>query len=285
MPINSAAAGCVVEPYNVDVDVRKCLAYAAGMGETADIYFDDARPGGIVAPPAMVVSLEWPASRDVKTTPEFGGTPEERRRGVHAVQDTQFHRMMRPGDRVHVSGRLVAIKRIKPGALTVTRVDLATADGERIATTYTTGINRGVDVEGEDRVLEEAPAWPDESPAGEWTETAIPIAREMPHVYTECADIWNPIHTEREVALAAGLPDIILHGTATWALALREVVADLLEGDPARLARFTGRFTGMVIPGTDITVRHAATSKGACYEVLAADGSKAISGGRALFRD
>ena len=285
MPINAAATGSLVEPYDVDIDARNCLAYAAGMGETSDVFFDDARPGGIVAPPAMVVSLEWPASRDVRAGEAFGGTPEERQRGVHAVQDTQFHRMMRPGDRVHVSGRLVAIKRIKPGALTVARIDLATAEGEPVSTTYTTGINRDVDVIGEDRVLEDAPDWPEDSAPGEWIETVIPIARELPHVYTECADIWNPIHTEREVALAAGLPDIILHGTATWALAVREVVADRLGGDPARLARFTGRFTGMVIPGTDITVRHAASGRGAVYEVIAADGSKAISAGRALFRD
>lgn len=285
MPINAAATGNPVEPYEIDIDVRKCLAYAAGMGELADIYFDDARPGGIVAPPAMVVSLEWPASRDVRTTAAFGGTPEERQRGVHAVQDTQFHRPIRPGDRIHVSGRLVAIRKIKPGALTVTRIDLATADGEPVATTYTTGINRDVDVNGDDSVFEEPPNWPEDTPPNDWTETDIPVARAMPHVYTETADIWNPIHTEREVALAAGLPDIILHGTATWALAVREVVAARLGGDPARLARFTGRFTGMVIPGTDITVRHASTNKGAVYEVIAADGSKAISAGRALFRD
>lgn len=284
MPIRSAAVGCPVEPYNVDVDVRKCLAYAAGMGETADVYFDDARPEGIIAPPAMVVSLEWPASRDIRTTPEFGATPEESRRGVHAVQDTQFHRPLRPGERIRVTGQMVAVRRIKPGALTMTRIDLLTAAGDPVATTYTTGISRGVAVEGEDRVIEEPPAWADDTVVGEWTETVIPIARELPHVYTECADIWNPIHTEREVALAAGLPDIILHGTATWALAVREVIADQLGGMPERLARFTGRFTGMVIPGTEITVRHAMTDSGARYEVIAADGSKAISDGRALFR-
>lgn len=284
MPIRSAAAGCPVEPYDVDVDVRKCLAYAAGMGETADIYFDDARPEGIIAPPAMVVSLEWPASRDIRTTPEFGATPEESRRGVHAVQDTQFFRPIRPGERIQVSGQIVAIRRIKPGALTMTRIDLSTVAGDPVATTYTTGISRDVAVEGEDRVIEEPPAWDDDTVAGEWTETIIPISRELPHIYTECADIWNPIHTEREVALAAGLPDIILHGTATWALAVREVIANRLSRDPERLARFTGRFTGMVIPGTDITVRHAITDKGARYEVIASDGSKAISDGRALFR-
>lgn len=120
---------------------------------------------------------------------------------------------------------------------------------------------------------------------GDWTETVIPISRELPHVYTECADIWNPIHTERAVALAAGLPDIVLHGTCTWALAVREIVADLLGGDPEGLERFSGRFTGMIFPGSDIIVRYAATDTGARYEVIAADGSIAISDGRALFRN
>jgi hypothetical protein len=67
MPIHSGAAGCDIEPYGVDVDVRKCLAYAAGLGETADVYFDDARPGGIVAPSRSPSSnsssarIRWPA--------------------------------------------------------------------------------------------------------------------------------------------------------------------------------------------------------------------------------
>ncbi|MBL4720838.1 MAG: MaoC family dehydratase N-terminal domain-containing protein [Alphaproteobacteria bacterium] len=284
MPIHAAVAGCDVAPYDVEIDARKCLAYAAGMGETADVYLDDARPGGIVAPPAMVVSLEWPASRDIRTMPEFGATPEERRRGVHAVQDTRFHRLIRPGEGIRITGKIVAVKSIRPGALTMTRIDLTASSGEPVATTYTTVISRGVAVAGEDRVIEEAPEWRDDAVTGDWVEVAIPIARELPHIYTECADIWNPIHTERAAALAAGLPDIILHGTCTWALAVREVVADLLGGDPGRLARFTGRFTGMVIPGTTIIVRYAATDWGARYEVIAADGSKAISDGRALFR-
>lgn len=60
-----------------------------------------------------------------------------------------------------------------------------------------------------------------------------------------------PIHTEREVALAAGLPDIILHGTALWALAGREVIRTCCSGDPTRLKRLSGRFTATVIPGYD----------------------------------
>jgi acyl dehydratase len=97
---------------------------------------------------------------------------------------------------------------------------------------------------------------------------AIAIPREMPHVYTECASIWNPIHTERAVALAAGLPDIILHGTATWALAGREMLRLYADADPQRLRRLHGRFRGMVLPGTDITIEHQRDASGAVHFVV-----------------
>jgi acyl dehydratase len=107
----------------------------------------------------------------------------------------------------------------------------------------------------------------------------------MPHVYSECADIWNPIHTERAVALAAGLPDIILHGTATWALAGLTVLRSYADCDVTKLARMTGRFTGMVIPGDEIVIRH---EKGAgdmvLFEVLTTSGAPAISQGAAWLR-
>jgi acyl dehydratase len=102
----------------------------------------------------------------------------------------------------------------------------------------------------------------------------------MPHVYSECADIWNPIHTERAEALAAGLPDIILHGTATWALAGLTILRRRAGGDVGRLKRISGRFTGMVIPGEEITVRLAPAADGVVkFAVLNAAGAPAISQG------
>ena len=65
---------------------------------------------------------------------------------------------------------------------------------------------------------------------------SIPVPAHLAHTYTECAHIWNPIHTDRAVALAAGLPDIILHGTATLALAVSALVDHQLGGDAAEIA-------------------------------------------------
>jgi acyl dehydratase len=123
-----------------------------------------------------------------------------------------------------------------------------------------------VAVEG--AVIEAAPAVPAANGAPAVDAVVLAIPREMPHVYTECASIWNPIHTERAVALAAGLPDIILHGTATWALAGREVLRLYADSDPRRLRRLHGRFRGMVFPGTEIRIEHQRDASGAIHFVV-----------------
>ncbi len=121
-------------------------------------------------------------------------------------------------------------------------------------------------------------------------EAYVPVSPGLPHRYTACADIYNPIHTERTAALAAGLPDIILHGTATHALAARELVEREASGDPARLARIACRFGAMVLPGTAITVRARGEGRwregrAIFFEVQSAEGGPAIRDGVALMRD
>jgi acyl dehydratase len=74
-------------------------------------------------------------------------------------------------------------------------------------------------------------------------------------VYAECSRIWNPIHTDVAVARGAGLPDPILHGSATLALAVSEVVRQDLGGDPARVRAVAVRFTGMVAMPSRFQVR------------------------------
>ncbi len=87
------------------------------------------------------------------------------------------------------------------------------------------------------------------------------------------------------MALAAGLPDIIVHGTALWALAGRTLVARFAPNVPERLRSLEGRFAAMVIPGSAITVRYGQAAKGeVLFSVLNAEGEDAIKHGRAVFR-
>jgi acyl dehydratase len=257
VPIRADAVGTELEPASAEVEARELLAYAAGIGETSEVCFDDARPGGLVATPAFCVSLEWPVVRSRAGSSPLGETAEELRRGVHASQDSCFHRPIRPGDRLETRGRIVEVRPTRAGAFVMTRLETVGArGGAPVVTSWYGSIFRDVAVAGEARRLDAPPPLPTprESAAGDLERIGIPIAREAPHLYTECARIWNPIHTERRVALAAGLPDVILHGTATWALAARELVRRRGAGDPTRLRRLAGRFAAMVIPGTSIVV-------------------------------
>jgi acyl dehydratase len=286
MPLRTDAIGSKHGPHSTTVSARALLAYAAGIGETGERFLDDARPGGIVAFPAYCVSVEWPVVRVGGGTPEhpLGVSRQEMLRGVHAIQDSCFHRPIRPGDRLSTESQVVEIGSTRAGAIVRSKLETRDAQGAPMVTSWSGALYRGVAIQGEPRVLETPPPLPAlELVESELECVEIPIAREAPHVYTECADIWNPIHTEREVALAAGLPDIILHGTATWALAARELLRRRAGGDPERLERLAGRFAAMVIPGEPIRVELGPLREGAVgFRVRNARGELAIRDGVAL---
>jgi len=98
-----------------------------------------------------------------------------------------------------------------------------------------------------------------------------------------------PIHTSKRIAKRSGLPGVILQGTATLALAARELINRNAGGDPLRLKSISCRFTGMVLPGTEIKIRlldSVARDSGTnlFFSVLNQDGHPAISNGYARIR-
>src|SRR5438270_7090690 len=117
----------------------------------------------------------------------------------------------------------------------------------------------------------------------------VPVSAVAAHVYTECARIWNPIHTDAAVAAAAGLPAIILHGTATLALAVSRIVEAEADGRPERVARVAGRFAAMVLMPSEIIVRVIAREQHAngeaiFFDVLNAQGKPAVRDGVLVVR-
>jgi hypothetical protein len=283
MPFPSERLGLRLAPFETMVMARNILAYAAGLGASESAFLDDARSEGLNALPFQCVSPEWPVVLSVRGMLGDVLSPEEARRGVHAIQDSTFHRPMRPGDKLLTEGQLVSATQIRAGVLSVCRLETRLqGSGELVTRTWTSSIYRDVALTGDPVTLESPPPTPQIAPPGaDAAVDVIHVPRGMPHVYSECADIWNPIHTERREALAAGLPDIILHGTATWALAGLTLLRRRADSDVSRLRRITGRFTGMVIPGEEISVRHAPgpEAEQVCFEVRAASGALAISQG------
>ena len=280
MPLDSSMLGQSTRTFTHQVDARWLMAYAAGIGDLNPRSMDTAA-ATVIGPPVFPVCLEWPvilASRDMKGSEHI--TRAESARGVHAAHDLHIHRPVRAGDELATTATMVGIEAIRPGARYLTRLDTVDArTGEPVCQTWQTGIYRGVAVTGPGGFTTAAPPWPSLPPLQQPRVLSIPVAAGAANIYTETARIFNPIHSDRAVALAAGLPDIILHGTATLALAVSALVNTVLGGDPARVRRLGGRFRAMVLMPSRLHLRFVVQPGIIGYRLLTEGGEAAIEDG------
>jgi len=238
-----------------DITWRDTTNYAAAVNDLNPRYFDDIREDGIVAPPMLAVTLTWPMVGKMREQLGESITPEAAATMVHATGHLVFHRLIRPGDKLKIEGKVAAVLPTRAGTRFVLRFDATDDRDKPVFTEYNGGIFRGIECKGEgkgEKNLPEAPEF--DKPESTIWKAEIPIPREMPYVYDGCTDIFFPIHTSPAFAKNVGLPDIILQGTATLALAARELINREAGGQPERLREIACRFSAMVIPDSEIKV-------------------------------
>jgi acyl dehydratase len=289
LKISESMAGTKAAPRAHEIDARWLMAYAAALEETAPEYFDTSRRDGILAHPLFPVCYEWPSAVELRSRLTSEAVAA---RSVHATHDLVIHRPVQAGDRLETTATVTAVEARSPGAYVVTRFDTVTERGEPVTTTEYGSIYRGVAVDPHPSPLPGrsrekgalTPLSPQRRGQGEGWSNAVSLPTGLPHIYTECARIWNPIHTDRAVALGAGLPDIILHGTATLALGVSQVLRREGADAARRVRRVACRFTGMVRLPSTITVRSSGDTSGPAgraiaFEVLTEDGRPALRDG------
>ncbi|HZP45541.1 MAG TPA: MaoC/PaaZ C-terminal domain-containing protein [Candidatus Binataceae bacterium] len=285
MPLDSSLVGTKVGPIEAEVDARWTMAYAAGLEDMAPCYLDTRRGEGIVAHPMFPVCFEWPAAGAIRARLRASMAPGEPARGVHATHHTILHRAIRPPLRVQTTAEVIGVERRSAGAYETVRFETLDERRVPIATTYYGSLYRQVDIAGPERPATVAtPGLKAEPPANPLREQALRVAAGAAHIYTECARIWNPIHTDTAVAAAAGLPGLILHGTATLALAVSAIVHHEAAGDPTRVREIYARFAAMVLMPSEIRLRIMRQERGdgdekIHFEVLSAEGGRAIRDG------
>lgn len=279
MPLSAQLAGTTTAARHHEVDARWLMAYAAGLGDTASCYFDTTRT--LAMHPVFPVCVEWDSILDLRYGP---GTEtlsaEEQARAVHADHDLHLLRAPVPGETLSTTATAVAVEQRRPGAYLLKRLDTVDSLGELVMRTWQGTLYRGVEVVGTAAATDAAPAWPPAGADENLASHVLPVAANSAHVYTECARIWNPIHTDRAHALAAGLPDIILHGTATLALAVSRLLQAELDDAPWRVTRVGGRFSGMVLMPSLPDLKLESHLPGLIrFRVVAANGRDAIRHG------
>ena len=273
--IDAGIVGLTVGPVACSIDARWLMSYAAAVGETHSRYYDTTAPRGPLAHPLFPVCYEWPVAQALRAK---GIDAALAPLGVHALHELIVHRPPLAGDSLRTTARVTAVQRRRRGTLVVSRYTTVDRTGVPVSTTDYGSLYRGVDLRGDDA----GPAWKAADGDGgdvRWTDD-VPVAAQAAHVYTEGARIHNPIHTDIAVARSAGLPGLILHGTAVLALAISRVVARDHGGDPTAVRGVAGRFTGMVTMPTTLTVRgREARANRIAFDAVDAGGQPVLSGG------
>ena len=128
---------------------------------------------------------------------------------------------------------------------------------------------------GAERPRGERPAPPERGAVA--AEVTRHVDEEMPARYAEASGDRNPIHLDPTVAKAVGLPGVINHGLGTCALVAGALVDEVLDGAPVR--RLAARFTGMVMPGDDVTTTvWEDAGDGFPFESVRSDGTVVMTG-------
>jgi len=258
--ISPAIVGREVGPDRQTIDKRWLMAYNAALGEVS-----------AVPHPLFSVAYEWPATHALRVAT---GLQEINARLVHAQHDLVIHRPRVAGETLAVTAKVVSARQRGPGAFVVFRLAATGAGGEPVSTTHYGMLYRGVTLEGggAGENVEDPPK--NEARLDRVAE--IEIAATAGHVYTECSRIWNPIHTDPEYAREAGLPGIILHGTATLALS----VSKILEKLKIEVKRVRCRFAGMVLMPSALAVHASRAGDEILFETRDAKGQTVIERGR-----
>lgn len=280
MPLRETAIGHQFDPVTTRPDARWCMAYAAGVpDERTELYATD---GDLLVHPLFPVAPEWALLTANRSFPE-GLSRDEATRGIHVGHDLLLHRALRPDEELTVQARVTAVGRRSAGATQDTLFVATDPHGDVVWRTRFSSLYLGVELDGDPTAADVE--WP-ALPAHDAAERTEPIASRQSfvrmvdaHVYSECARIWNPIHTDVVAARAAGLAAPILHGTATMARAI-SIVTELAGVPLASVRRMAGRFGAMVALGSTIEVRLLSLDDAhLTFDVLEEGGRRAISHG------
>jgi len=255
MNLNSRFAGTPLKEYRIKIPWRATTNYAACVADGNPLYFEDIKGGKPLAPPTFPVAVTWPILRRLQEfilADDFPGKVLLTQ--VHYTEHLVLHRLVRPGDELVIKGRVAAIIPHRAGTHAIVALFASDRKGCPVFTEYTGAMLRGVGCDRE-KGKEELPHVPLSKSSSTLWSNVIPIDPLLPYLYDGCSNMEFPIHTSQKFAKAVGLPGIILQGTATLALAIRDIVNQEACGNPELISQVSCKFTGMVKPGTHIEIR------------------------------
>jgi len=270
MPFNRACTGKSYSPYSVRVSGEAIARFARALRDDNPTYTDEARRGGILAPPAFAAVLALPALRRAMGDQELGVAVTDL---VPLSVDLRFTKLVKPAYEISVTASFETFDTAAEGDVATVRLEASR--------------RRGLPVfEGRVRLLDPAPSG----------EEAWPAA---PHPVT--VFLRPSLAFKSQSAVEAGPPFLpnpslagprrqrapsreFLRRSIAIGYAAKAVVDNCLKRDPAQLKRIAARLVRPIQPGEILTTaawvveeRRGTTHLG--FEVLDGEGGVVLAEG------
>jgi acyl dehydratase len=227
------------------VDEDSIRRYALATNERNSLYIDKGRSAELMAPPIYpVVFIPMLLEQLVEEGEAMG---LDILRVVHAEQEMSWKSVIRPGDEIHSSAKIVAMKKLGVHELLELEI-LCMRQDELVVEMQYRLMLRGKKTSERKRETETTP-----EKGKKIAVQTVFVTEDQGVRYAEASGDHNPIHTSDEVARLAGLPRSILQGLCTMAIASQAIVDELLQGDPSRLKVMKVRFSKPVFMAQELT--------------------------------
>ncbi|MCK6505622.1 MaoC family dehydratase N-terminal domain-containing protein [Myxococcota bacterium] len=278
-PTDPASAGRTW-PLGKRYDGGVCLVTEAAVAEYCDAIGDRRSTWvgpGAVAPPMfharVMRDLLFAVMQDAELGLDF-------RLLLHAAHDARFHFPLRPGQAVTCRGELRAVEERPHGLRLRARLVALHAGEVAVDADSVFFVRRSALPSPPPPPPLQPPAAPPPPPDLELP-LRVPVDQSLRYARASGDD--NPLHTDPAWARAAGLPDVVVHGLCTMALAgdvvVRALAATPADDDPRRLSRLAVRWARPVANGQALAVRVWRGPLGGRFEVVDAAGHAVITQG------
>lgn len=247
-PFDLAVLGRGFDAPEFPVTSERIAAYAAATNDRSP-----AAASGDIAPPVFAFVPVRPALRGVlqATTPLYA-----QHRGLHGEQDIRILSPITAGSTLRVHAELAGVRARATGTALVLRFETKDTAGAVVSEQFTTIYfpraetreQAGADAPG--HRLPEGTA--DQPPLAE-LETQSDL--DQTYRYADASGDTGVYHLDDDAARSVGFDGIILHGMCTMAMVGAAVLADVCDGDVARVRRLAVRFAHPVTPGERLRTR------------------------------
>jgi len=227
--------GKIYEGKIVTVDPEKIKAYAKATNEINPQYYQSDE-NKLKIPPVFPVTMLIDPMIQIVTDDTLN---LDILRMVHGEQEILYHRPLRPREKIKTKIKLDSIDSKETGDILWAKMT-GYAEKERVFE-----MRAGLFFKKAIKKKEALKAVIKE----ELMEKQILVRQQMNITsdqsvrYAAASGDENPIHVDKDIARAAGLPDKILHGLCTLAFATQAIVDNLADGDPTKVKRIRTRFS------------------------------------------